>query len=256
MDSSERRGAIIARLGQAHSVTVAELAQLSECSEMTVRRDLEALEGAGVLRRVHGGAVSMLTGEEPPYAARRLQATKAKARIGHAAAQLLRDAETVAIDCGTTPLEVALAVRGRRLTVTPLSVQAIAALSADDTVELLLTGGRVRPGEGGLVGELAEAAFDRLRYDTFVLGCCGIAADGFTGHNLDDVRVKRAAMRSARRVIAVADASKLGRVAFGEIAPNASVDVLVTDADPAIHGPEVGVHLEALRAAGVEVISA
>src|SRR5581483_7323513 len=94
----------------------------------------------------------------------------------------------------------------------------------------LLTGGVLRPGELSLVGDLAERSFQDLMFDTFVMGGGGIdPAVGCTEFNLDDARVKRAALANARRCVVVADGSKLGRVAFARICPLERVDVLVTD---------------------------
>ena len=89
---------------------------------MTVRRDLESLERSGGLRRVHGGAASVfLSAEETPYGIRALESSEAKATLGAAAASLLADGETVILDGGTTAMEVARALRSRRLTVMPLA---------------------------------------------------------------------------------------------------------------------------------------
>lgn len=208
-----------------------ELASELGCSEMTVRRDLEGLEREGVLRRVHGGAVrSALGAEETPYALRALQRVEAKAAIGRAAAALLVDGETVVLDGGSTALEVARAVRDRRLTVMPLAVRPAIELCDTPGVRLILPGGEVRPGELSLTGSLAEPAFAALRFDTCVLGICGIDPDaGVTTHLLAEATVKRAAVRASRRVIAVADSSKLGSVAFGHVCPLSDVDLLVTD---------------------------
>jgi DeoR/GlpR family transcriptional regulator of sugar metabolism len=92
-------------------------------------------------------------------------------------------------------------------------------------------GGDVRSGELVVTGDLAEVAFERLRFDSFILGACGLdMAEGLTTHVPADARVKRAAMRSARRTIAVSDASKLGRVAFACVCGLDRLERLVTDA--------------------------
>jgi DeoR/GlpR family transcriptional regulator of sugar metabolism len=221
---------------------------LTECSEMTIRRDLETLERDGLLRRVRGGAVSMLTGEETPFFVRGRQQVQAKRRIGARVAQLLDDGESVVLDSGTTVLEVARALGDTRLTVLPLSLHIAQVLAAHDGVRLVLPGGEVRRGELAFVGALAEYAFEVMRFDTFVLGVCGVSArDGVTAHDLAEAQVKRAAVRASVRVVAAADGSKLGRTTFGRVCPISDVDVLCTDAA----APEEQV--ADLRAAGVEV---
>ena len=232
MDVIDRRRRMLDALAETGELQVAELAARLDCSEMTVRRDLDALERDGVLRRVHGGAVALpLRRDEVPYAARSLLHTEAKQRIGRAVADLLVDGETVVLDSGTTALEVARHLRGRSLTVLPLGVRPLLELADDPSTRLIVPGGDVRPGELVFTGELTEVAFERLRFDTFVLGCCGIdGRDGVTTHIPEDARVKRAAVRASRRTIAVSDATKLGRVSFGHVCDLDGLDRLVTEA--------------------------
>ncbi len=239
-------------LNERGALHVVELASELDCSEMTVRRDLESLEREGVLRRVHGGAVrSALGAEETPYALRALQRVEAKAAIGAAASTLLVDGETVVLDGGSTALEVARALGERRLTVMPLALRPAIELCDYPGVRLIVPGGEVRPGELSFTGSLTEPAFAALRFDTYVMSVCGIDQDaGITTHLLAEATVKRAAVRASRRVIVVADSSKLGSVAFGHICPLADVDVLVTDG-----GADEEV-LQALVRAGVDVRTA
>jgi DeoR/GlpR family transcriptional regulator of sugar metabolism len=216
---------------------------------MTVRRDLDSLERSGGLRRVHGGAVSVsLTAEETPYSIRALEFYEAKARIGAVAANLLVDGETVVLDGGTTAMEVARALPNRRMTVMPLALRPVFELHECPGIKLLLPGGEVRPGELSLTGGLSESSFVQLRFDTFVMGPCGIDPKaGITTHLLSEATVKRAAAQSSRRVIAVADSSKLGRVAFGHVCGLDDIDIVITDKD-AEHQL-----VDELRAAGIDV---
>jgi DeoR/GlpR family transcriptional regulator of sugar metabolism len=214
------------------SVAVTELATQYGVSEMTIRRDLDELAQQGVVRRVRGGALSLLLrGEEPPFGAREREAVEAKRRIGVAAAALLADGEAVLLDGGTTALEVARALRDRRLTVLPLAMQSAVELSTAPRVRLVLPGGEVRPGELNFKGPLTESSIKALRFDTAVVGCCGLSAEqGLTAHDLPEVAVKQAAIASARRVVVVCDSDKFTRVAFGAVCPLEKIDVVVTDA--------------------------
>lgn len=232
MDVRVRRQALIDALQQEGELQVRRLAEDLGCSEMTIRRDLDVLERDGAVRRVHGGAVRVnLRSSEPPYAVRALEAIDAKRRIGRAVAGLIADGETVILDSGTTAMEVARAVRGRPITVLSLGLRAQMELAEDSAVRLIAAGGDVRPGELSLTGELAEAAFERLRFDTYILGCCGIdAREGVTTHLPADARVQRAAIRSARRTIVIGDQSKLGLVTFSHVCDLNAVELLVTDA--------------------------
>ena len=249
MDVQMRHRTIVEALRQRSPVLVGELAVALGCSEMTVRRDLESLERSGGLRRVHGGAASVfLSAEETPYGIRALESHEAKATIGAAAASLLADGETVILDGGTTAMEVARALRNRRMTVMPLALRPVFELHECPGIKLLLPGGEVRPGELSLTGSLTEPSFSQLRFDTCVMGPCGIDAKaGITTHLLAETAVKRAAARASQRVVAVADSSKLGRVAFGHVCELDDIDVVVTDAEA---DQQI---VDELRAAGVDV---
>jgi DeoR/GlpR family transcriptional regulator of sugar metabolism len=245
----ERLRRIAEAVREAGRLSVAELAELTGASEMTIRRDLEALAEQGVIERYRGGARSLLLrGEEPPFALRAQDGTEAKRRIAAAVAAMLADGESVVLDSGTTCLEVARVLEHRRLTVMPLSLHAANALTAAAQVKLLLPGGEPRPGELALTGPLTEASLAALRFDTAVIGCCGLtSADGLTAYDLADAAVKRAAIASARRVIAVADAAKFSRTALAFVAAAGSLHTVVTD-DGA--PPE---EVAALRASGPTV---
>jgi DeoR/GlpR family transcriptional regulator of sugar metabolism len=251
MDGAGRRRQIVEALSEREKVQVAALVVALGCSEMTVRRDLEALEREGVLRRVHGGATRALqTAEETPYAMRAFSHTDEKARIGARCAELLAEGETVVLDGGTTAVEVARVLRGRRLTVMPLALRPVFELHDSPEIKMLLPGGEVRHGELSFIGGLSRRSFSELHFDTFVLSPCGIEpVAGVTAHLMAEAEVKRAALEASRRVIAVADSSKLGVVAFGQVCEMQRIDVLVTNegANPQlveeIVGLGVDVHL-------------
>jgi DeoR/GlpR family transcriptional regulator of sugar metabolism len=200
---------------------------------------------------VRGGAVNLLMrGEELPFAMRAIEAAGSKRRIAEAVAELIADGEAVGLDSGTTVTETAraLALAGRRLTVMPMSLHAAMALSGSASVRLMLPGGEARPGELAMVGPLALAGIRALRFDTVVLGCCGVSPEGdVMAHDLGDAAVKEALLASGGRSVLAVDGAKFGRVALAVVGPLAALDVVVTD-DTA---PESAV--AALRAAGVEV---
>ncbi|WP_138906393.1 DeoR/GlpR family DNA-binding transcription regulator [Streptomyces chryseus] len=231
MGSTDRWRQITDAVREAGRMGVAELAALTGASEMTVRRDLEVLAEQGVLERYRGGARSLLLqGEEPPFALRAQEGSETKRRIAAEVAALIADGESVVVDSGTTCLEVARALEHRRLTVMPLSLHAVNALASAAGLTLLVPGGRPRPGELALTGPLTAASLAALRFDTAVIGCCGLTpADGLTAYDLEDAAVKRAAIASARRVVAVAESAKLSRTALAFVAPASALHVVVTD---------------------------
>lgn len=244
-----RLTALVNKLRAEGRIDVAEAAREHGTAEMTIRRDLDVLVSRGVARRVRGGAVSLLArGDEVPYWMRNLEAGPAKARIGRAASQLLRDGDAVGFDSGTTVLEVAHALDDRRLTVLAVSLPTAVAAAERSQVRLVVPGGDVRPGELAMTGDRAVSAISELRFDAVVLAACGLGDATVTAYDLGDAAVKRALIESSARVILVADSSKFARVAMAVVCPIDQVDVLVTDTD----APPAAV--SALRDAGVEVL--
>lgn len=230
-----RRALILKELDDRGSVSVVELAARLDVSEMTIRRDLTDLEKDGVIRRVHGGAVSARgRSYEPPLMLREIENQDAKARIGERAAALIADGDSIALDIGTTTLQVARNLIGRRnLTVLTSSLNIANLLLGQPDVRLILSGGVVRLGEASLVGELAHYTYQNLFVDRLFLSVGAVdAASGLTEYNWDDALVKQAMIRSAKEVILVADATKFDRVAFARVAPLSVVHQLVTDRAP------------------------
>jgi DeoR/GlpR family transcriptional regulator of sugar metabolism len=236
MKSEDRHLLIGELLRYRNEVTVDEL--MAECgaSGATIRRDLETLSANGVLRRIHGGAKSLvLRGENPGYGQRELEQQGAKSRIAAAVAALLADREHVWLDSGTTATEIARKLRHRNLTVMPMSLRAVNVLTADNQPEghqpaLLLPGGSLIPGELSLRGPLAEASIRTLRFDTAVVTPCSVSLkDGLLAHDLEDAAVKRAGLESAGRVVLACSGSKWNTSAVALVAPMHAVDVIVTD---------------------------
>jgi DeoR/GlpR family transcriptional regulator of sugar metabolism len=254
MDASQRLSELVDVLRRDGRVDVATAAAEFGTAELTIRRDLDVLVERGVARRVRGGAVNLLMrGEELPFAMRAIEAAGSKRRIAEAVAGLIADGEAVGLDSGTTVTETAraLALSGRRLTVMPMSLHAAMALSGSASVRLMLPGGEARPGELSMVGPPALAGIRALRFDTVVLGCCGVSPEGdVMAHDLGDAAVKQALLASGGRSVLAVDGAKFGRAALAVVGPLAALDVVVTDDD----APEPAV--AALRAAGVEVYRA
>ncbi|MFQ5855986.1 MAG: DeoR/GlpR family DNA-binding transcription regulator [Anaerolineae bacterium] len=228
----ERRQRILELIETDGSVSVDELAQRFDVSEMTIRRDLRMLDSDGLLRRVHGGATSSRgRSYEPPFLLRTKEQAEAKARIGELAAEMISDGDSVALDVGTTTLEVARHLEGKQnLTIVTPSLHIANVLAGQPGIRLILTGGILRPGELSLVGHLTERAFKEFHVDKLFLGIGGISFEaGLTEFNLEDALTKRAMLRCAKEYIVVADASKFGQIAFAAVAPLSVVHKVVTD---------------------------
>jgi len=235
VNSENRSTEILKEIEVRGSVSVVDLAKRFSVSEMTIRRDLTDLEKAGLARRVHGGAVSARARSyEPSLLVRSSENMAAKQLIGKRAASLVAEGDSIAIDSGTTAIEMAKNLSGRRnLTVITPSLLVANILSNRSDIRLILTGGIVRPEEGSLVGDLAQQAFQGLFIDRLFLTVAAVDAEaGLTEYNWDDALVKRAMIHSATEVIAIADASKFGHIAFAQAAPLSAVHQFVTDKAP------------------------
>jgi DeoR/GlpR family transcriptional regulator of sugar metabolism len=245
---AQRRQAILraVRSGTAH---VSALADEFGVSEMTVRRDLEALARDGKLERVRGGAVNVES--ERPFSEIAVERLEAKDRIGRAAAALVEDGQTVMLDIGTTTLQVARHLRGRSLTVITTNLAAYEELLPEPEIELVLPGGVVRRNYRSLVGMFAEDTLHRLRADIAFLGTSGIDADlGVWDTTMVEVPIKRAMIAASQRTVLLADAAKFDMDAMVRICEASELDAIVTDERvPAKRR-------KALDRAGVEVIVA
>nr|WP_231398406.1 DeoR/GlpR family DNA-binding transcription regulator [Conexibacter woesei] len=228
MVPAQRRQRILqaVRAGTAH---VSDLARVFEVSEMTVRRDLHALERDGKLERVHGGAVGSVP--ERPFGEIALEGQELKQGIGRAAAALVQDGQTVMLDIGTTTLEVARHLRGRRVTLITTNLAALDELRDDEHVEIVLPGGLVRRNYRSTVGVLAEEALRQLNADVAFLGTSAVDQDlSVWDTTMIEVPVKRAIIRAASRVVLVADSEKFAMSGVVRICGPEDLDHIVSDA--------------------------
>ncbi|MFG2875588.1 DeoR/GlpR family DNA-binding transcription regulator [Streptomyces sp. NPDC048337] len=235
----QRRTLILDAVRRDGAVRVADLVGRLGVSDMTVRRDLDALARRGLVEKVYGGAVAPAgaSGHEPGFDAKADLEGDAKAAIADTAATLVEPGGVVAISGGTTAYAVATRLLGvPRLTIVTNSLPVAELVrTADhdggpDAPTLLLTGGSPTP-SAALVGPLADLVIASLHVDLLVLGAHGVAEGaGLTTPNLMEARTNRALVASARRVAVVADHSKWGVVGLSGFAALDQADWFVTDA--------------------------
>ena len=238
MIAAKRQQKIVELVTEAGQVSISQICEHFKVSEMTARRDLNLLDRQGLLRRVHGGAISNLGRSfEPPFSSRATKNIEQKRQIGLKAAELILDGDSIALDVGTTTLEIVNGLKDlRNLTILTSCLQianaVVASLSIDSNVRLIVTGGIVRPRELSMIGAIPEKVYQDLHVDKAFLGIGGVSLeDGFTEFNLEDARVKKNLIHSAQEVIVLADSSKLGQTTFGSVCPIEAVDTLVTDTE-------------------------
>lgn len=213
-------------------VDLATLCEELDSSESTVRRDLIALQGEGVLKRVHGGAMPVASspprGEDFAGHTRRMAAEKR--RIAVATAGLIEDGQTVILDAGSTVAAVARELLGRSLHVVTNSLPIAEILGEARRVDVTLTGGQLDPAFGVILGPLCEQMLGSLAVDLAVMGIGGITEKGLSNSNPLVVGSERKMLEVARKVIIVTDHTKFGRGALIPLAPLEAADVVVSDA--------------------------
>jgi len=230
MLTHQREAAIVERLHAVGSVTVEELSRLLVVSGTTIRRDLERLELAGRLRRVHGGATVPLS-EESPTGGDLDDDTREKEAIAVATAALIADGDVVLLDIGITTLRLARHLRGRPVTVITNSLAVLDALRDDDTISLVLLGGMVGSKPRTLVGPLTEESLALVRADIAVISSTGVKPDGAVVTDLtQEASIKGRMRQAADRAILVATASKFPGSGSYRIASIVDFDTVVTTA--------------------------
>ena len=250
MLSEERRRDILELLQTEGRVLVTDLAKRFKTSLITIRKDLEFLHHEGQLERTHGGALPVKTGALKDSSLQekgRLHRTE-KLHIAAAAAHMIREGQVVILDSGTTTTAIARACRHfKKLTIITNATN-IAAELADTSIEVILTGGVLRPNSFSLVGPLAEESLRKLSADLLFLGVDGFDIRyGLTTPNLLEARVNLAMVESARRIVVVCDSSKFGRRSLCLILRTNAVHEAITDKNISKHD------LKALRDAGIQV---
>jgi DeoR family transcriptional regulator, fructose operon transcriptional repressor len=255
MYPEERQNALALLVEQRGRVSVTGAAEQFGVTTETVRRDLAVLERAGMLRRVHGGAVpvSAVALVELGLGERTGRLTEQKAKIACAALDFLPGANgSIILDGGTTTAALAeILPTDRSLLVVTNAVPIAARLAHAPGVTVQVLGGRVRGVTQCTVGETAVGKLADLRADVAFLGTNGITTThGFTTPDTDEASVKRAMVRAGQRVVVLADSSKLDRETLVRFAAPEDVDVLITDAGADSEA------LASLEKAGLEVVVA
>ncbi|MFF2073557.1 DeoR/GlpR family DNA-binding transcription regulator [Kitasatospora sp. NPDC058162] len=236
--AAQRQALILEAIRRTGAIRVAELVEQFGVSDMTIRRDLDALVRQGAVEKVHGGAVATGAAStfEPGFDAKSALEEGTKAALADAAVQLVEPGSVVALSAGTTTYAVA----ARLLEVPELTVVTNSLRIADllwaagsdgreSAPTLLLTGGSPTR-SAALVGALADQTIRSLHVDLLILGVHGVSEQaGLTTPNLAEAQTNRALIASARRTVVVADHTKWGVVGLSSFATLAEVDCFITD---------------------------
>jgi DeoR family fructose operon transcriptional repressor len=247
----ERKQKILQLLSEKETVNVDELTSLFHVSKVTVRNDLDELDGKGLLVRLHGGA---MTAEKKDFVRlisnTMLESTEEKERIAKCASQLIHAGQSIIIDNGSTTVHLAKYLSGKQLTVATGSLLMMEQLMHDESVELVVIGGTLRRYSMGAIGSMARSCYAQFHADLLFLGASGYTLkDGVTCTNLVEADTKQAMILSANKVCLLVDSAKMGKLSFATVCDWDDIDYLVTDGiDDATKA--------ALQEKGVEVLVA
>ncbi len=247
----ERRAKIIQMVSEDRIVKVCNLVSLFNVSIETIRRDLEYLEKKGYVNRVYGGAVvKSMYGVEPEYSLREVKHYTEKVAIGKVAADLIDNGDTVIIDVGTTTLEFAKHIKGKKkITVITNAIQIAMELVDDSNIRVIMIGGDLRSGEYSTSGFLAENCINVFNIDKAILGVGGLTPGrGITDYHIEEGNLRRAFVERSEKIIALADYSKFGVTAMNNVCPTSRINTVVTDSK----APQK--MLSEIKALGVNVI--
>jgi len=234
METLTRHSAILNQSRLAGTVQAPNLTLDLGVTVQTIRRDLREICAAGLLERVHGGAVLSSGVRNIAYDDRRALSRDAKQRIAKRTAQLIPDNASLFLNIGTTTEAVAHALLAHRdLIVVTNNLNVANILAGKSSCEVVVAGGTLRRKDGGLVGDLAALAIARFKVDIAVIGASAIDPNGdLLDFDPEEVRVSRQILDAARSSILVADKSKFTRKAPVRIGSVSEVDHFVTDGAP------------------------
>ncbi|WP_338042316.1 DeoR/GlpR family DNA-binding transcription regulator [Paenibacillus alba] len=235
--AQERKDLILQTLYREGKVKVLPMAEQLGVSSETIRRDLDVLEVEGKLHRVYGGAVrSGYEHGEPSFQQRTELYADAKQRIGIRAAELIEDGDTIALDVGTTMMELARSIQGKKnITILTNSLPIASYLSEAlnnnrFTGKVFMLGGQLNPEQQSITGPLCEQMMGQFYLNKAYLSIGGLSlTSGVTDYDLNETFISKLFAKSAREVIVLADQSKIGVQAFTQIIPLEDVDIVVSD---------------------------
>jgi DeoR/GlpR family transcriptional regulator of sugar metabolism len=235
VSGTDRQIQILQLVERNQRISVGDICTTFNVSTATARRDLDALASEGKVQRVHGGAISSnQTQPEQPILQRQREQADEKIRIGQVAAALVQDGETVFLGSGTTVLEVARSLRGRRnFTVITNSLPVINTLAGIEGITVICLGGMVRDSELSFIGHIAEQTLAEVRADKVFIGTRAISLEyGLTHEYLPETMTDRAILKAGKEIVVLADHTKFGHAATVLLAPLERIHTIVTDEQP------------------------
>lgn len=237
MTRHERLSAILGIIVEEGGVHIDEIIERLGVSAATARRDLDLLAEQQLVTRTRGGASANPTSSQLPLRFRMSRMGEEKARIARTAAAMVTSGEVIGLNGGTTTTEVAREIAllpdltdpENPVTVVTNAVNIASELTVRQCVRVVVTGGVARAQSFELTGPLSDLILPQINIGTLFLGVDAIDTSGTYAQHEGEAAVNAALVRAARRVVVVADHTKLGSSAFALICRRADIDMLITD---------------------------
>lgn len=252
----QRQEEIVQLLMKEKSVKTSTLCSLFSTSRETIRRDLETLEGQGMLKRIHGGAMRMDSSSESDtvytsFDQRIKEHSLSKEEVALEAAGHIMEGQVIALDCGTTSLELARVIKSsfRKLTVVTNSLSIANELADSEGITLILTGGIYNSEEKACFSDMATLILSHINIDILFLTTCGISVNrGITYQRMEDLVVQNKFMEASDETIVIADSSKLGMNSLVRMCGIEQVSMIITDSSASAE------QITAFEEAGIHVV--
>ncbi|HLV09254.1 MAG TPA: DeoR/GlpR family DNA-binding transcription regulator [Halanaerobiales bacterium] len=233
MLAEERRQEILKTLKEKESVHVAELSKILSVTEETIRRDLDILDERKLLKRIHGGAIPVKISNktELSFDIRRNKNIEEKERIAIKSLKLIDEGDTIFLDASSTSLFLAREIKNlNNVTVITNSVRIVFELSNTNSITVISTGGMLRSNSLSFVGPLANAGLKKYFADKLFASCKGISLEyGATDSSELEIEVKNSMIKQAKRVIIIADHTKINETGLTQFAPIEEIDTIISD---------------------------
>ena len=248
--AEERKQKILELLKQNTKLFVPELCKIFDVSSATIRNDLRELSNAGLIQRTHGGALLL---EQASYeldtSQKEIKNVNEKKALAQFAASLINDGDSIALDTGTTTMELAKQICQKNgLTIVLNDIEIARFLEDNSTANIVLAGGMLRRKFHCLIGNMAVRDLQSFQVDKAFMATNGISAkNGLSTPDMNVAEIKKTIMEISHEVIVITDSSKLGGISFARFAPITKINRLIMDSkgDPK--------ELVAIRESGVEV---
>ncbi|MDD3138781.1 MAG: DeoR/GlpR family DNA-binding transcription regulator [Lachnospiraceae bacterium] len=232
--AEERKKLIVEYVNRHQKASVPELCVEFSVSPATIRNDLKELSEQGLITRVHGGVITNESvNYEPSTSEKQVRRIEAKSKIAEEAVKLIQEGDCIALDAGTTTMEIAKRLGAfSEVTVITYDLEIAHYLDRNTNATVIMAGGLVRKNFHYVIGDAAVLTIKDLNVDIAFMATNGVSVEkGVTTPKMETAKIKKTLIANAKNVVLVSDSEKIGGISFVNFADIEQVDVFITDAD-------------------------